>query len=84
MSTDPWQPMDTAPRDGTHILVYSPLWMPTHAAVTWWCLNLLTGKKSEATRAPMVADYWTNGRGFRLDCEPTHWMPLPAPPDPTP
>jgi len=75
-----WLPIETAPKDGTHVLVYGPNWMPAHVAVTWWCLSLLAGKKSELSRVPQVVDYWTSGKGFRLDFEPTHWMPLPAPP----
>ena len=63
-----WQPIDTAPKDGSRILA----WEPGHA--------------------PYIADFddygwlttedWAgDGTGYYIPvCEPTHWMPLPAPP----
>jgi hypothetical protein len=71
-----WQPIATAPRDRTHILVFWP-----------------AGTRSYE-RAGMTTAYWdTEFRGgwllvesgematsCRLDQEPTHWMPLPCPP----
>lgn len=73
--------MESAPRDGTPILVWSEHWMPTNVAVTWWVLGLLTGRKSQHSNAPLVEDGWTNGRGSKLDFVPTAWMPLPQPPE---
>jgi hypothetical protein len=54
-----WRPIETAPKDGTPILVTNG---KKHAAVYWW---------------PMV---WmgTTNNGMK---EPTHWMPLPPPPE---
>lgn len=71
-----WQPIETAPRDGTPILVYSPghdQSDPTNIIVakfedyegeTWWafCENVLADIAGQ------------------VDPEPTHWMPLPEPP----
>jgi len=59
-----WQPIETAPKDGTRILTFSPRAPESEKAPIrinewrgrdWWCTN---------------AEYWP----------PTHWMPLPAPP----
>ena len=70
-----WQPIDTAPRDGT--------------AVDLWGINHLTWDKRGTRRVNVswgpVRDWmggerddWQHGLGE--DFEPTHWMPLPAPP----
>lgn len=67
-----WQPIETAPKDGTHILlawsykngtpprVSECFWrndMPFSQDGVWWCFH---------------------GRMF---AEPTHWQPLPTPPE---
>ena len=82
-----WQPIETAPRDGTAVLIWSDLWRPTCVAVTWWVLNLPTGKMIESAKSAFpkdviqVKDGWTDGRGGRVSFEPSHWMPLPAAPN---
>lgn len=59
-----WQPIKTAPKDGTKVLVAEgKIWM----AVAWfWPCHM----------------YWTEvaASGMKLN-NPTHWMPLPEPPD---
>lgn len=65
----PWQPIETAPKDGRAILVnaggfsYSVEWSEEF---DWWCVD-------------------DNKLGpFRLrGCAPTHWMPLPPAPEKT-
>jgi hypothetical protein len=61
-----WQPIDSAPKDGRFVLLFS------------------------ACRAPRFAQNvgkWrdTHGEWYSLDMQvvidPTHWMPLPAPPE---
>lgn len=70
-----WQPIETAPRDGT--------------SVDLWGVNLLSHDKRSHRIAGVsfgsVRDWmgqeredWQHGRGE--DFQPTHWMPLPAPP----
>ena len=55
-----WQPIETAPRDGTAVLVYD---------------ENLTYEIAYRHRAE-----WRYGpKGY--SCKPTHWMPLPAPPE---
>lgn len=56
-----WLAIDTAPKDGTHILVRAG----DESRVLYW--------RKKAWRCP----FWGPGP-FK---EPTHWMPLPAPPE---
>ena len=62
-----WQPIETAPRDGTHVLIYVPGWINGSEArylddEGWWLAN------NDPT------DHWGEQQ------HPTHWMPLPNPP----
>ena len=59
-----WQPIETAPKDGTRIIVAD--------ARNVWC-NVSWEKMK---RAP---DRWAAVFG-PIPIEPTHWMPLPPPP----
>ena len=77
-----WQPIETAPRDATAILVMRDIWPGARS-----------GRAEECNgRNTYVASWWPDERGGRgawicymdavLDpecpVEPTHWMPLPA------
>ena len=63
-----WQPIETAPKDGSTILV----WFVPHGALSvfWeddiWCIS-----NQKCDPLPV--------RGYRTG-EDTHWMPLPEPP----
>jgi hypothetical protein len=62
-----WQPIETAPRDGTDIIVYRPKFDGTYiprVGTDYWMTKLL-----EPT--------WARSR---KDCPPTHWQPFPDPP----
>ena len=64
-----WQPIDTAPKDGTDILAY----------LEW------TDKSGEirVIRWDEEMEVWWGDYAYDPDDEfeyPTHWMPLPAPP----
>jgi len=66
--------METAPKDGTRILVYQPSGM-------WNSRATVRGERIE------VAYWHTPGNpkmpGFWMpSCRPTHWMSLPDPPEP--
>lgn len=71
-----WQPIETAPRDGTSILLYLPNNDRRTVREAWWSIPY--------EGAP--TGYWTTphgptGRGYIiLQDAPSHWMPLPAPP----
>jgi hypothetical protein len=68
-----WQPIETAPRDGTFYLAVSAK----------------TGYYATLNEPPGCARgqwYWIRGRwvGESDEYKPTHWMPLPSPPPSTP
>lgn len=67
-----WQPIETAPKDGSHILVGGP-WMPVcevswHKATDWDYPGWRCGR------------FGAKGYDDLGAYEPTHWMPLPEPP----
>lgn len=74
-----WQPIETAPQDGSRIFVTV---FPAHSyapiELVWWSESKRTRKYFGHTAA------WRVGRGNKrmkiLHWNPTHWMPLPAPP----
>lgn len=69
-----WQPIETAPKDGTRILIYQPdgQWKSRrdrrleYIDVAYW----------HTPGNPEHPGFWTGGLTYR----PTHWMPLPEPP----
>ena len=63
-----WQPIETAPRDGTYILA-SPYWIgnPRADVVNWH-----KAQRSEG---------WLNIREGYIPGKPTHWLPIPEPPE---
>ena len=74
-----WQPIETAPKDGTR--------------VDLWGRNLLhfqkRGERNVNVAWGPVTDWfggkrddWQHGRGEGY--QPTHWMPIPPPPETTP
>ena len=66
-----WRPIETAPRDGTAIIV----WPPTYVNVT------STAKWDTKASPP----FWRRADGVlvprREQREPTHWLPVLAGPD---
>lgn len=74
-----WQPIETAPKDGTAILAYNPMIGAYSTAYT----TRFVPDKPYGGGFP--CGYWPNGTpgsdNFgRWDCQPTHWLPLPPPP----
>jgi len=69
LDSSSWQPIETAPRDGTAILA---AWNMLYKAKRW-------------TVQPVVFLYggWLHSwdEDEELPLEPTHWMPLPQPPN---
>ncbi len=74
-----WQPIETAPKDETSIDV----WVESHGiayriADVWW---------NPDDTMPLGGCWWDKdadyGDGGPLTGVPTHWMPLPAPPEPS-
>lgn len=74
-----WMPIETAPKDGTHILA--------HGTYQWE--DYATHQKSGIVVVAWYdADGWgdscwvlVNANPYRDKCQPTHWMPLPPPPE---
>ena len=64
-----WQPIETAPRDGTEILALQVDGRElTYTAVHW------------ETMAEEWRDYSASGAAGFTPFEPQYWMPLPEPP----
>jgi hypothetical protein len=79
----PWNPIETAPKDGTRVL----LWIPgTGELVYSGCFNTyqhyLNGDlTSETAKWFWGQTHWmTLGKEPEPDPQPTHWMPLPSAP----
>lgn len=68
MSISHWRPIGEAPKDGTRIIVASDEYGSVWCDV-WWEVR------------PRAGARWTSFVG-PLRFQPTHWMPLPAPPNP--
>ncbi len=64
-----WQPIETAPRDNTAFLAYVGNAMNTMVVISW-------GPYSQ-TESGWIGWPFADG-------EPTHWMPLPPPPEHNP
>lgn len=80
-----WQPIETAPKDGTHIFLCIPDWdyeqtpkVPTQVVTEgWWDPEMYPNGEWRVVTLP----------SHGCDCcsfsnqEPTHWMPLPPKPE---
>lgn len=65
-----WQPIETAPKDGTHVL-------------TWWAGAVRIGWIEGAGQSHDGGDWWNTHERFATrpaEARPTRWMPLPATP----
>ncbi len=75
-----WQPIESAPRDGTMILAFNGFFgVYSTAFTTRW-----TGRRGEEPYEGFPCGFHSSGLGSypfgKWDCQPTHWMPLPDPP----
>jgi hypothetical protein len=66
VSTGGWQPIDSAPKDGSRILIYG-------------CANC-GGLTMHTARFKVERGAWIVSHNVAM-FEPTHWMPLPEPPE---
>lgn len=86
---DNWQPIETAPRDGTVVLAYSETGCTGVMLVRWIALqDFITTAEAEqfadqgmsetSLESPdwFFADF-IHGDRLTHDCYPTHWMPVP-------
>lgn len=63
----PWQPIESAPKDGESVILHEPHEEPT---VGWW----------SRYRHKWVALRSGYDENIDDNTKPTHWMPLPSPP----
>lgn len=86
MTKQDWQPIETAPKDGTRILIYWPSYLYEYdgfgiepgeekIAIGWWFEN---------PRLALLTSGYFHDQHELDDCglahpahAPTHWMPLP-------
>jgi len=79
-----WQPIDTAPKDGTIVLLFGESHYGGQAietgyyveqwAESWETVKSGNGKRTQELRKT-DSGYWD------ANLSPTHWIPLPPPPD---
>lgn len=69
-----WQPIETAPKDGTLIVGYGPVDMlerkRDHMAIVFWCI-----------KDPWVSGWEVYGGSYLPPNMLTHWMPVPPSPE---
>lgn len=77
-----WRPIDTAPRDGTMILCWSTIWAgeisnPDEREGLAYVAYYASGKSD------YLGEWWNvhGGDAYSAWIQPTHWMPLPTPPE---
>jgi len=81
LSSSAWLDIDSAPEDGTEILVWSE---STGTLLARWIApaEFMTEKELDSwSEEGMWESDWFCAdfvEGGRLDCMPTHWMPLPS------
>ena len=70
-----WQPIETAPKDGTEILLKIPqLWEEPQGRIG-------SGDYFSACWYDESSEFWVNRLGGWISLyRPTHWMPLPKSP----
>ena len=81
MKTNPteWQPIDTAPKDGTHIIGYIPTDGEYGGVIGIRWRKPYKHKWKDGTETTFVG-YWCKSVNKQSVCRPSHWMPLPNPP----
>lgn len=78
-----WRDIETAPKDGTYVMLYAP------GRLTYGHWSAPSDKPHIKYRDGFAPEpeweewepYWVSyDGGFTEEAPPTHWMPLPAPP----
>jgi hypothetical protein len=72
-----WQPIETAPKDGTMVLV-APQMQVAH-----WYQDRFSGPPGNERNGELLGEYWAVPQVdfHEASITPTHWRPLPTPPD---
>ncbi len=76
-----WQPIETAPKDGTHILLVGigADNRPMTVIASWTCIEHLFLSSRHPSQCDDCNKEWYGTSRFGIDF--THWMPLPQPPE---
>ncbi|MFN7883105.1 MAG: DUF551 domain-containing protein [bacterium] len=76
-----WQPIDTAPKDGSEVILWHADYMAFgyHSPKGWMVTN-----NGDYLDGGHGNDYLCNTKKYASYQPPTHWMPLPEPPKETP
>lgn len=74
-SVSGWRGIGSAPKDGTRVLIYEA---HTRASHGYRYSREMTVAQWHQPANTAVAGYWCATPAY--PAEPTHWMPLPAPP----
>ena len=90
-----WQSIETAPRDGTHVLLFLDPPIDSNEACGWLSDDVPTvvgwadGSYRDGTpiwKCGFCSEGSADTEGYSsaimLEVSPTHWMPLPSPPKP--
>jgi len=77
-----WQPIETAPKDGTRIMIW---WLPLRydGSLLRPERGLAAGHIMDGVHYDADLQTWMLGGTYadhRNNIKPTHWMPLPQPP----
>jgi hypothetical protein len=76
-----WQPIETAPKEEGHWIIVWDADYELPMVVHWWGgLELVNGQWEPNEFGEWSADLRMKDRGPN-STSPTHWMPLPAPPE---
>jgi hypothetical protein len=86
-----WQPIETAPKDGSKILVYLACapsqreWDAWHIYLERYTIGFWLHDKWKSIETKDCGTMGSDETGWMedivpIDIEPTHWMPLPEPP----
>jgi len=81
-----WQPIETAPKDGTPIILFGGRVTAGHWEAERWPVSAeYHGSTGEylgqfETGECIEAWWYSEDGGFDSESQPTHWMPLPPPP----
>lgn len=70
MRVPEWRPIETAPKDGTRLLLAKFAGHPDHESCLWWCV---TGHWSSKWKN------WNDGIEPCGLADPSHWMHVPKP-----
>lgn len=79
-----WQPIETAPKDGASILVFCVKFAGEISGVVEKNGMTITSRNSSWDgRSDYPGNNWWDDGGdyYATWCWPTHWMPLPGPPN---